>query len=384
MRDNKKIQFFIIVGGIILAGFLFIRFGGILQPAALVLSPNGGETFAVGQQMTVQWTPGTPGIREIHIVSVSGGNDTLVYVATPFGYPVADTSGSYTFTVPYLTPGSYYIKIYKANSNDFDVSDASINIVSQGTAAPSPSSNPPVPYVITPPPPTITTGTPVLTVLSPNGGEQMAFGSPMKITWTSQNAPSYMNVDITLFTSAVHPPEQSVCTAGACTQSSYVWVANVAHQSPNDRNESWIIPSNLTSGTKYYIRIGCNVPVGMPYPGCKIDDSDRPFSIGVSPAAPVPPPVIVLPPAPPVPIPQPVPVSKPASPKISPPPPVEKLIPSQNSSIKKEVPSPPEAEVQPPLEEKKMVVSPQPEKRGIFREILHRISTAMKALWGSY
>lgn len=220
--------------------------------------------------------------------------------------------------------------------------------------------------------------------ISPNGGEQLAFGSPMKITWTSQNAPPYMNVDITLFTSAVHPPEQSVCTAGACTPSSYVWVANVAHQSPNDGNETWIIPSSLAPGSKYYIRIGCNVPVGMPYPGCKIDDSDRPFSIGVSFAAPISPPVIVPPPASSVLIPQPVPVSKPASPKIAPPLPVEKLIPFQGSSIKKEVSSSSESEVQSSQEEKKMVVPPQHEKRGIFREILHRISTAMKALWGSY
>lgn len=381
MKDNKKIQFFILIGGIILVGFLFIRFGGIFHPAALVLSPNGGETFAIGKQMTVQWMPGSPGIREIHIVAVADGNDTLVYGAIPFGYPVADTSGSYTFTIPSLAPGNYVIKIYKANSNDFDVSDAPIKIVHQEIPKVFPTPPSLLPS-IAPPSSNTVTGIPMLTMVSPNGGEQMAFGSPMKITWTSQNAPSYMNVEITLFTSAVHPPQQSVCTAGACTQSSYVWVANVAHQSPNDGNELWVIPSNLVPGSKYYIRIGCSVPVGMPYPGCKIDDSDRPFSIGVSSAAPVPPPVIV--PPPPVPIPQPVPVPKPASPKIAPPPPVEKLIPSQDPSIKKEVSSSSESEVRSPPEEKKMIVPPQSEKRGIFREILHRISTAVKALWGSY
>ena len=135
---------------LIVSGFFVFRHIGpfAVFRTASVLSPLGG-TFTYGQTVDVRWTSGSPGIRLIELVPVSGGSSVTVYNAQPFGYPIGDTSGSYPFLLSQVTPpGSYYVRIYKANSYEYDQSSGVITI--QGTVSPT----------LTPPPASSGAGTP--------------------------------------------------------------------------------------------------------------------------------------------------------------------------------------------------------------------------------
>jgi len=323
--NNIKIRF-VIVAVLLAISFFFIRHYRIFQPAAIVLAPNGGEMFEYGQAMQIRWTPGTPGIRLIEFVPVSGGSPIAAYNAAPFSYTVADTSGSHSLILYERIPGgSYYVRVYTANSYEFDQSDGSIQIIEKEfskTKAPSPSVPIPTPSTPTPsqipsilPLPSLPTpcvelwscggwtscvnsaqtiictdanncGTtnarpalsrsctsplpeiiPTLTVRSPNGGENFYQGTSMNIVWTAKNAPSYMRVNIYLFTR--NPAENK----------DYGWTTNIISQTGNDGEETWTISKGIPLGTDYFIRLSCDYPQGTQNFGCKADDSDKAFSI---------------------------------------------------------------------------------------------------------
>ncbi|MDO8600093.1 MAG: Ser-Thr-rich GPI-anchored membrane family protein [bacterium] len=115
--------------------------------------------------------------------------------------------------------------------------------------------------------------TPSIIVLSPNGGEAFVAGSQMTVRWSTQNFPN-APINLYLFTSNVTPP----------TESSYQWVANIAFQTANDGSETWTIPTNIISGSRYFVRILGYDQTGYTFPsgcldGCRNDDSDASFSI---------------------------------------------------------------------------------------------------------
>ena len=257
----------LLVVSVLLLGLFWFRG----SPFAAVIAPNGDETFVATQPLEVKWTSGNPGIREIQLVPAVGGSSISVYKTDAYGYPVPDTSGSFTFIPAHVgaPSGSYYIKIYYANSSSvFDMSDRPFSVVSSLPAPAIPSSQ-------------SVSGTPTITVLSPNGSEQFMQGTVITARWFAVNAPSHMKINVTLYKSRVHPVRESVCSGGVCTESTYEWVANIAHMSDNDGIESWTIPSSIPSDSIYYVRIACNYPPGTPYQaGCKTDDSDLPFQIG--------------------------------------------------------------------------------------------------------
>lgn len=322
--NNIKIRF-VAIAILLVVSFFFTRHYRIFQPAAIVLAPNGGEVFEYGQAVQIRWSPGTPGIRLIEFVPVSGGSPFAVYNA-PFSYTVADTSGNRSFNLSERIPGgSYYVRVYTANSYEFDQSDGSIQIIEKEfskTKAPPPSVPIPTPSTPTPSqipsissPPSLPTpcaelwscggwtscvnsaqtiictdvnncGTtnarpalsrsctsplpeiiPTLTVRSPNGGENFYRGAPMNIVWTTKNAPSYMRVNIYLFTR--NPAENK----------DYGWTTNIISQTGNDGEETWTIPKNISLETDYFIRLSCDYPQGTQNFGCKADDSDKAFSI---------------------------------------------------------------------------------------------------------
>ena len=130
-----------VVAVLLLVSLFFVRLSGLPWHFALVVSPNGGEVFETDKPITIRWTPGGSGIRQIDIVPVSGASPLTVYTPAPFGYPMGDNSGSFTFQW-FLPPDSYYAKIYYANSNDFDISDAPFRVTTGGVASPFPSPQP--------------------------------------------------------------------------------------------------------------------------------------------------------------------------------------------------------------------------------------------------
>ncbi len=228
--NNIKIRF-VAVTILLAVSFFFIRHYRIFQPAAIVLAPNGGEMFEYGQAMQIRWTPGTPGIRLIEFVPVSGGSPIALYNA-PFSYTVADTSGNRSFNLSERIPGgSYYVRIYTANSYEFDQSDGSIQIIEKEfskTKAPPPSVSIPTPSTPTPSAPTpsmpsmqtpeavVPQATPVPSDPIPATSEPQPVSLPTNVEW---NASPAVKIEVTPTETAISAPQPRTSELPAnCTQ----------------------------------------------------------------------------------------------------------------------------------------------------------------------
>jgi hypothetical protein len=152
-----------------------------------VLSPNGGEQLVSGSTYQIVWSGGTSN----QPVSISLLSDSANYRCNKSGgticpqdlsyiVPVISNTtntGSYTWKIAHGTPlGRYWLNI--CQNNKCDDSDAVLEIV------------PSLPD-------------PLITIVSPNGGEQLASGSIHQIKWNYPNATSTSKVDLYLESS--HP-----------------------------------------------------------------------------------------------------------------------------------------------------------------------------------
>lgn len=144
-----------------------IRFG-VQQSSPLVLtSPNGGETWIIGDQYSITWnTTGTVNTVDLYY-SINGGSTWNMI------NDLITNTGSYLWTIP-NTP-SYNCKVKVVDSNNqstvFDESNSTFTIDS--VAVPGPG------YTIT----------------SPNGGESWYGQSNHYIYWTSDSVSSYVNLE---------------------------------------------------------------------------------------------------------------------------------------------------------------------------------------------
>ena len=116
---------------------------GVVKPSITVLSPNGGETWVVGQTYDVTWK--SSGVDKIQVdlfpeVAIEGEScKTSMNIANY----ISAYLGRYSFTVPSdMCTGSYYkVKISTALSTEsgttpIDLSDNCFSIVSSGTNLP--------------------------------------------------------------------------------------------------------------------------------------------------------------------------------------------------------------------------------------------------------
>jgi hypothetical protein len=95
----------------------------ILKPAILLL-PNGGESWIAGTQQTIQWQNPNPGIANVKIeYSTNNGADwNDVNSSTP-------NDESYDWLVPQVTSNQCLVRISDANdANSFDTSDNTFTI----------------------------------------------------------------------------------------------------------------------------------------------------------------------------------------------------------------------------------------------------------------
>ncbi|PJC51357.1 MAG: hypothetical protein CO031_03015, partial [Candidatus Nealsonbacteria bacterium CG_4_9_14_0_2_um_filter_37_38] len=205
---------------------------GCSKPSITVLSPNGGETWIVGNTYNITWN--ASGIDKVNIyleeIELPGGIqpkiacsslpcDSNVSFCPPCDKAIAKnisaSLGKYSWTIPanqqVLTKAK--IAIYSVSAGKiYDESDNYFSIV----AAPS------------------------ITVLSPNGGEKWVVGKTYEITWRSSGIDK---VDVSLC------GQIPIDIAGNCLP---VIAEDI---SANLGKYSWTIPSDISPKDGYRIRI---------------------------------------------------------------------------------------------------------------------------------
>lgn len=181
-----------------------------------VLSPNGGESWAIGTTHQITWTSVNLGGNAK--IQLHGGNSAANLITIAENILITD--GSFTWTIPQtIMPGTMYkIRVVIPSVTPtsilrFDESDGFFTI----------SGN-------TPPP------TATLTLTSPNGGENWEIGSTHDITWTSTNMTGSIRIDLISPLSSVIPMiAMEVPVVGGVF--------------------SWTIPNNLPPASFYRIMV---------------------------------------------------------------------------------------------------------------------------------
>lgn len=190
------------------------------QATVQVTSPNGGENWFVNSQQNITWT--STNVTDIKIdYSTNNGALWLNVVSS-----VPAASGSYTWTIPNTPSTQCLIRVSDASlASRFDISDSVFSI------------------------------TPLITVTSPNGGENWVGDTEHNITWTSQ---VITNVSIDY-----------------STDNGSTWVSVVASVPAPAGSYNWLVPN--TPSTQCLVRISdaSNVNVN--------DVSDGTFTITAAP-----------------------------------------------------------------------------------------------------
>jgi hypothetical protein len=91
-----------------------------------LLSPNGGETYAVGQQITVKWESCNLPVQDIFVYLHKDGSSYDDAIALSVFTP---NDGSEVFTIPAVSSGDYKIRVGHASARvPQDFSDGSFRI----------------------------------------------------------------------------------------------------------------------------------------------------------------------------------------------------------------------------------------------------------------
>jgi hypothetical protein len=141
-----------------------------LTPGEITVnSPNGGETWTAGTSQVIKWT--AVGIDHVTIEYSNDYGTTwkTIVQTTP-------NSGSVDWTVPDIASDECLVRI---TSNDANIDPIPADI-SDGV------------FSIVPP------ASPTITVIAPNGGEQLTVGSSIHITWHAVNSREDVKIEYSL------------------------------------------------------------------------------------------------------------------------------------------------------------------------------------------
>jgi hypothetical protein len=178
------------------------------------LSPNGGENWEAGTMQTIQWKfTGNPGpYVKIQLLK----NGTNVRNISTMAATGTGGIGSYSWIIPKTqTPGAdYRIQVSSTrNKSHTDTSNANFSI------------SPPTP--------------PSITLVAPNGGESWKIGTTQAIQWTYTGNPGvYVRIQLIKGTTVLRTIT-SKTLVGSNKTGSY----------------RWLLPSNLTPGSGYKIKV---------------------------------------------------------------------------------------------------------------------------------
>jgi hypothetical protein len=190
------------------------------QATVQVISPNGGEDWNVNSQQNVTWT--SSNVTNVKIDYST--NNGVLWLNVVSSVPAA--SGSYNWTIPNTPSTNCLVRISDASlASRFDVSDSVFTIV------------------------------PLVTVTTPNGGENWVGNSQQNITWTSQ--------DIT---------DASIEYS---TDNGSSWISVLASIPASVGSYSWTVPN--TPSTQCLVRISDSSNASIN------DVSDETFTITIAP-----------------------------------------------------------------------------------------------------
>jgi hypothetical protein len=174
-------------------------------PGYWITSPNGGETWEIGTQVSIAWnTQNSPEDVNIALYKDGSHEKTITHATA--------NDGDYTWVVDgNLTEGADYTVRIKntTDTDDRDYSDFTFSIIEGNN-------------------------TPDITVLGPNGGETWDLGSEVIITWESVNIPGQVKVSL-------HKNGSYHKTIDNSTQ--------------NDGEYTWIVSMNIDPDSDYTVRI---------------------------------------------------------------------------------------------------------------------------------
>jgi hypothetical protein len=205
-------------------------------PPITVLSPNGGESWKVGETHTITWN--SQNLSANARIQIGFGTGEGIITSS------ALNTGSYSWTIP-QTIGSgnnYKINVYALDNGIGDWSDAPFSIVAAGTNS-------------------------GVSVISPNGGESWKVGETRAITWDGPSPKSSLPTIIKLIDTR---PTANILPSEAV----------IFRSTDNSGVYNWTIPQslgtmNLGAGNVYKIKIEDNGGGALLF----TDSSDAPFSI---------------------------------------------------------------------------------------------------------
>jgi hypothetical protein len=195
-------------------------------PTITVTSPNGGESWEANSSHDITWTS-TGNIGNVKIdYSINNGSTWKNIVIS------TDNDGIYNWTVPDTPSNDCLVRIreYDEDGILLDVSDANFSIVPHSS--------------------------PIITVISPDGGEALLIDSIYEITWTSSE-----NIENVKIKYSINNGE--------------TWT-DIIESTPNDGSYEWPVPN--TPSDDCLVRISDTDDDPM-------DDSNAPFSIITGPNA---------------------------------------------------------------------------------------------------
>lgn len=229
-----------------------------------VIQPNGKEYFQKGSTYTIAWN--SLNVSEVFIRLLK--NNEIYTGSGGLNSGVMSNSGYYKWTVPVALPDAenYKIQVVGGGYQVSDESDYFFNIVTKApiaTPVPTPietATTTPVaqPSVVS----TSTVATSSIVIFYPNGGEYIQKGSAQTISWNSINVPT---VYIKL-------------RKGSDTYSGIE--GEITNTIANTGSYQWIVPTSLTDGNDYSIRVLSGDPtIVWSSLTSSLDESDAFFSI---------------------------------------------------------------------------------------------------------
>lgn len=211
-------------------------------PSITVTSPNGGETYTAGKQITVEWK--SQNIPTGTNVTMTIGHKPWVGTIGAFREVIINNDGAENFTIPSDWNGNYEVFIRTEFGDSGTIGDFSDNT-----------------FTINSP----TSTTPSITVLSPNGGEVFTKGNVYRIKWNTQNISKvYLKLykGGQIYHDKYELPETAI---------------NNGPVSAVDGYFDWLIPNSIPTGNDYTVKVATGDT------GTLSDFSDKVFTIGITP-----------------------------------------------------------------------------------------------------